>query len=295
MRIISSDEIDACLEDRAVLETLRRAFRSSTIVPDTTSLEIDRLDQLTGNLSVQPAWTDFAAQRDVSRGYIGCSLSLALPEQQGVASSLYVLFSGSTGQPIALLDGMRLDVWRSAGVHALAASYLSREDTSRLLVIGDDPRLPRLLMAYACVRDFTSILFAGTSEEIRKRIASLPALANVQLGVTTEIYAAQEGADMICIAGLERITPSPISIHLSAVTLMSWTRRRRYQLTSCKKHGCFPQTCLLLPQQSLNGPQIFLSWRRATKPGVAITAKGPFSYPAKGRVLPITRLQHTFF
>jgi 1-pyrroline-2-carboxylate reductase [NAD(P)H] len=206
MRIISSDEIDACLEDRAVLETLRRAFRSSTVVPDTISLEIDRLDQLSGNLSVQPAWTDFAAQGDVGRGYIGCSLSLALPEQQGLSSNLYILFSGSVGQPIALLDGMRLDVWRSAGIHALAASYLSREDTSRLLVIGDDPRLPRVLSAYACVRDFTSVLLAGTSEETRKRIAGLPALANVQLGVTTEIYAAQEGADMICIAGPESET-----------------------------------------------------------------------------------------
>ncbi|MCK7613445.1 ornithine cyclodeaminase [Roseibium sediminicola] len=203
MRIISSDEIDACLDDRSVLETLRRAYRSNTVAPETAPLPIDRLNQLSGALSLQPAWTDFATQGDVSRGYIGCALSLDLPEQSGQAASLYLLFSGATGQPIALMDGMRLTVWRTSALHALAASYLSREDTSRLLVIGDDPRLPRLVSAYADVRNLTSILLAGTSPETRKRIAGLPELKGVHVGVTDEIYAAQEGADMICIAGPE--------------------------------------------------------------------------------------------
>ncbi|MHA7775034.1 ornithine cyclodeaminase [Roseibium sp. M-1] len=203
MRIISSDEIDACLEDRAVLETLRRAYRSNTVAPASPALPISRLNGLSGSLSMQPAWTDFTSQGDVKRGYIGCSLTLALPEQPGLASNLYVLFSGSGGQPIALLDGMRLTTWRIAGLHALGAGYLSREDTSRLLIIGDDPRLPRLVSAYATVRNFTSILLAGVSPELQKRIAGLPALKGVNVGMTSEIYAAQEGADMICVAGPE--------------------------------------------------------------------------------------------
>lgn len=201
MRIISSDEIDACLDDRSALETLRRAYRSNTVAPETNTLQIDRLDQKTGALSLQPAWTDFAAQGDVSRGYIGCALGLDLPEQTGPASSLYLLFSGSVGQPIALLDGMRLAVWRMSAMHALAGSYLSREDTARLLVVGDDPRLPRLISAYADVRNLTSILLCGAAPETQKRIAGLTPLKGVHVGMTDEIHSAQEGADMICIAG----------------------------------------------------------------------------------------------
>lgn len=98
---------------------------------------------------------------------------------------------------------MRLTVWRTSALHALAASYLSREDTARLLVIGDDPRLPRLVSAYADVRNLTSILLAGTAPETQKRIAGLPGLKDVHVGVTSEIHAAQEGADLICIAGPE--------------------------------------------------------------------------------------------
>jgi len=201
MRIISSDEIDACLDDRSVLETLRRAYRSNTVAPQTSPLPIDRLNQFSGALSLQPAWTDFAAQNDVSRGYIGCALNLDLPERPDPAASLYLLFSGSSGEPLALLDGMRLTVWRTSALHALAASYLSREDTARLLVIGDDPRLPRLVSAYADVRNLTSILLAGAAPDTQKRIAGLPALKGVHVGMTHEIHAAQEGADMICIAG----------------------------------------------------------------------------------------------
>jgi 1-pyrroline-2-carboxylate reductase [NAD(P)H] len=201
MRIISSDEIDACLEDRAVLETLRRAYRSNTVVPRIDTLAIGRVVPLPGALTVQPAWTDFSAQGDVSRGYIGCAVALDLPEPPGRSSSLYLLFSGSGAQPLALIDGMRLTVWRTAALHALAAGYLSREDASRLLVVGDDPRLPRLVSAYAGVRKLTSILLAGCAEETRKRISGLPVLKGVHVGVTDEINAAQEGADMICVAG----------------------------------------------------------------------------------------------
>jgi|GEM_PF-2532607 len=204
MRIISSDEIDTCLEDRAVLETLRRAYRSNIVAPAPSDFGIDRPSERSGRFSFEPAWTDFAAQGSVTRGYIGCGLTLDLPEQPGLSSSLYLLFSGSGGQPIALLDGMRLHVWRSAGVHALAANYLSREDSTRLLVIGDDPRLPRLVSAYAAVRQLTSILLAGTARETRKRIEGLPALKNVHVGTTTEIRDALEGADMICIARPEK-------------------------------------------------------------------------------------------
>ena len=100
MRIISSDEIDACLEDRDVIETLRRAFRSNTIAPTIPVEDIERLGETAGRLNFQPAWTNFAEQRDVTRGYVGCSLSLDLPEQTTSSSSLSILFSGTGAHPL---------------------------------------------------------------------------------------------------------------------------------------------------------------------------------------------------
>lgn len=210
MRLISSDEIDVCLEDRAVLETLRRAYRSVLTAPVVPALAIERPGAHSGILALEPAWTDFVAQGDISRGYIGCGLTLDLPEHPGLTSSLYVLFSGKGGQPIALLDGTRLTAWRLAGIHALAAAYLSREDTARLLVIGENPYLPRLISAYATVRNLGSILLSGVAKETRKKIAGLPALSNVHVGETGDVAEAQEGADMICIAGPDA---APAAVH----------------------------------------------------------------------------------
>jgi ornithine cyclodeaminase len=203
MRIISSSNIDLCLSDRDAIEILRQGYRSFAQVSAPLTASIPRPDTQAGQFAVQPAWSDFAGQGHIDRGYVGCSLSLALPEQTGDPSGLYVLFSGSGGQPIALLDGVRLATWRDAGLHALAAAYLSREDAHRLLVIGSDPRLPRLISAYSAVRNITSILFAGTDKEIRRRIAGISELSHVSAGVTDDISSALEGADIVCLAGPE--------------------------------------------------------------------------------------------
>ncbi|GAA0780713.1 ornithine cyclodeaminase [Roseibium denhamense] len=201
MRIISSDEIDYCLEDRDVLETLRRAFRSSIQTPYVDALTIPRPKQSAGALEFHPAWTNFAGQGHSDRGYIGCNLKLSLPELTGPASNIYVLFSGSGGQPIALIDGMRLGVWRKAGIHGLAAAYLAREDARRMLVIGDDPRLPRIVSAYSSVRGLTSVLFCGTAPSVQKRISGNSGLSHLHFGTTADIPAAVEGADIVCVAG----------------------------------------------------------------------------------------------
>ncbi|MDN3721595.1 ornithine cyclodeaminase [Roseibium salinum] len=204
MRIISSDEIDACLQDRDVLETLRKAFRSNTVTLRLTDLEIGRPDQLSGLLSFQPAWTDFAAQRDVTRGYIGCAISLDLPGQPGPSSSLYLLFSGSAGQPIALLDGMRLNVWRSAG-GACPCRELSLARGHRPAP-GDRRRSPPAPARFCLYRRAQADVhiarrnLGGNAETDRR-----PAVAekNVHVGTTAAIHEAQEGADIICIAGPE--------------------------------------------------------------------------------------------
>ena len=205
MRIISGDEIDVCLEYRSVIETLRQAYRSAALAPHGPEFPIERPDRRNGAFSFHPAWTNFAAQGHTDRGYLGCRVGLTLPEDDDRAdlSSVYMLFSGTKGQPIALLDGMRLSAWRHCAVHALAASYLAREDTERLLVIGDHPHLQKLMSSYRAVRRLKTILFAGTDPATLRKIAALPDMSGVKIAATDEIADAASGADMIAIAGLD--------------------------------------------------------------------------------------------
>lgn len=208
MRIISSDEIDTCLTERDVLEAIRTSYRTAALAPDVPPLRIPRPHDLDAALSFQTAWADFEAQGHVDRGYIGCGLSLTSSAQAQFGSGLYVLFSGKSGQPLALLDGIRLSSWSRAGEHALAANYLSREDSTRLLVLGSDPKLPLLLSAYRSVRKLTSVLFSGTSQSLVKRIKGLPAFSGLSIGFTEDRSGALEGADIVCLAGPDSDQPS---------------------------------------------------------------------------------------
>ncbi|WP_228870112.1 hypothetical protein [Roseibium aggregatum] len=184
-------------------------------------MPIGRLNQQQGALTVQPAWTDFTQQGDVKRGYIGCSLALDLPEQTGLSSSLYLLFSGSGGQPIALLDGMRLTVWRTAGLHALGASYLSAKTRPACWSSATTRDCPGWCAAMRRAQpdvDPSGRRVAGNPKKDRR-------LARAQGGQCRHHerdLCAQEGADMICIAGPENETgthhASPTWILLRAVT-----------------------------------------------------------------------------
>lgn len=208
MRIISADEIDSALSYPELLETLLRAYRSHTVVPRPARFDIARPGSTSGVLHTAPAWTNFDAQDHADRGYIGCGLSLSLPngspdgEAGQSGSGLYALFSGSNGHPVALLDGTRMRAWRICALHAMAARYLSREDTGRLLVLGSDPLLPRLLAGYASVRTIRTVLLADGAELFLDALRSHAHLKQISFGTTDDLSGAVGGADMICVSSL---------------------------------------------------------------------------------------------
>ena len=50
--------------------------------------------------------------------------------------AVYTLFSATTGEPLAVMDGSELTARRTAAASALAADFLARQDASRLLLVG---------------------------------------------------------------------------------------------------------------------------------------------------------------
>ena len=101
---------------------------------------------------------------------------------------LYLLLDGKTGEPQALIDGQRLTQWRTACASALAASYLAREDASRLLVIGAGALSPFLVKAHSAVRPIKSVRIWNRTPANAEKVAAalraegLPAEAAGDLG-----------------------------------------------------------------------------------------------------------------
>src|SRR5262245_21133369 len=161
MFMISADAVDRALTFDGLVETLRKAFRDGAVQPVRHHHTIERPDGAPTTLLLMPAWTDFKAAGTSTGGHIGVKIVTVSPDNNEIAKpavmGLYLLFDGKTGEPQALIDGQRLTQWRTACASALAASYLARQDASRLVVIGAGALSPFLARAHSAVRPIQEI------------------------------------------------------------------------------------------------------------------------------------------
>ncbi|RTE55258.1 ornithine cyclodeaminase family protein [Arenibacter aquaticus] len=80
-----------------------------------------------------------------------------LPAIQGT----YIYLDALKGGILGLLEAKSLTVKRTAAASALASQYLSREDSSSLLMIGTGALAPNLIMAHASVRPLKTVYIWG--------------------------------------------------------------------------------------------------------------------------------------
>jgi ornithine cyclodeaminase len=157
----SADDIDRALTFPGLVETLRTAFREGAVQPVRHHHTVERAQGTDSTLLLMPAWTDFKAAGAGADGHIGVKIVTVSPDNNDIAKpavvGLYLLLDGVTGEPQALMDGPRLTQWRTACASALAASYLAREDATKLLVIGAGAQCKFLARAHAAVRPIKQI------------------------------------------------------------------------------------------------------------------------------------------
>jgi len=131
VRIVSADAIGRAVSYVGLADALAEAFRAEVVTPVRHHHTITRPGR-DATLLLMPAWTTTAG------GFLGCKLVTVFPDNAKLGSpslhGLYVLLSGETGEPLAMLDGRALTAWRTAAASALAARYLARADASHLLM-----------------------------------------------------------------------------------------------------------------------------------------------------------------
>jgi ornithine cyclodeaminase len=181
MLTFSADDVDRALTFPGLVETLRGAFRDGAVQPVRHHHGVERPDGAASTLLLMPAWTDFNAAGTSRDGHIGVKIVTVSPDNNAIGKpavmGLYLLLDGTTGEPQALIDGQRLTQWRTASASALAASYLARQDASRLLVIGAGALSPFLAQAHAAVRPLEKIrIWNRTPANAEKIVAGLVSL-----------------------------------------------------------------------------------------------------------------------
>lgn len=121
----------------------------------------------------------------------------SLPSVQAVV----VLFDGTDGRPLALLDGTELTYRKTAADSALGASLLARDDVETLLMIGAGGLAPHLVAAHRAVRpSIERVVVWNRSPDAAARLVA----AGVADLVADDLDRAIAEADVICTATMSR-------------------------------------------------------------------------------------------
>ncbi|EKE76935.1 bifunctional Delta(1)-pyrroline-2-carboxylate/Delta(1)-piperideine-2-carboxylate reductase [Oceanibaculum indicum] len=148
MRIIDADSAARALPYDALIEALRAMFREGCTVPLRHHHGVEVPGKAEATLLLMPAWTP--------GGYIGIKMVTVFPSngEKGLPAIMgqYLLLSGETGEVLAMIDGQTLTARRTAAASALAASYLAREDSEKMLMVGAGALAPQLIRAHLAVR-----------------------------------------------------------------------------------------------------------------------------------------------
>jgi ornithine cyclodeaminase len=138
-----------------------------------------------------PAWVPGQA--------IGIKLVTIFPENTGplpTIQAVYVLFDGTDGRPLALIDGTELTYRKTACDSALGSRYLSRPDARTLLMVGAGGLGEHLVGAHRAVRPSIERVLVWN----RGRARAEELAARVGATVVDDLDAAVAEADVISTA-----------------------------------------------------------------------------------------------
>lgn len=208
MQVIGPEAVDRALGWERLVPALREAFRTGAHQPARHHHPLEGAPGAGCILLLMPAWTDYAV---APVPYAGVKIVTIAPDNNAKVlpsvMGIYLLLDGATGKPLALIDGPRLTLWRTAGASALAASYLAREDAENLLLIGAGALAPFLARAHASVRPIKRIRVWNRTAANAEKLAATLRAEGFSAEATTEREASLGWADIVSAA---TISPEPL-------------------------------------------------------------------------------------
>jgi ornithine cyclodeaminase/alanine dehydrogenase-like protein (mu-crystallin family) len=200
LRIVTADDVNRLLAYDKLIDALADAFRTDITVPDKIAHFVKLPSGSEAKVLLMPAWTNTGER------FIGHKLVNVFPDnaKAGKPSVLgsYVLMSGDTGEPLALIDGAALTLWRTAAASALAARYLAREDAAHLLVIGAGALSPHLVRAHRAVRPISKVTIWNRTRSRAVATAFALSAGGIEPMLADDLEEAMRDADIVSCATL---------------------------------------------------------------------------------------------
>jgi ornithine cyclodeaminase/alanine dehydrogenase-like protein (mu-crystallin family) len=185
----------------SLIDALASAFASPPSAPERERYSVSNSGALPDALLVMPAWR--------TGELMGVKLVTVFPgnASHGLATinGLYVLFSAATGELLATIDAEELTARRTVAASALASRYLSRPESSMLLVVGTGRIASRMAAAHAAVRPITEILVWGRDTRKAQALAQeLNRTTGIGARPAENLHESVAAADIVSTATLSQ-------------------------------------------------------------------------------------------
>ncbi len=198
MQTLDATEVERRLDFPTLIDRLRDMFRAGCELPTRHHHPVQVPDAPEAILLLMPAW-------QVGK-HIGVKTVTVFPGNgaKGLPAvmGIYILLDGTTGQPLAQIDGRMLTLRRTAAASALAATYLARADASHHLMIGTGALAPHLIQAHAAIRPIRRISIWGRNAETARSLARSLQAKGFAADATEDLEAAACAADIVTTATL---------------------------------------------------------------------------------------------
>jgi ornithine cyclodeaminase len=201
VEVVGAEAIDQILRFPALIDAIDAALRADIVLPVRHHHTIGRPDGDATHL-IMPAWD--AGQN----GVLGVKIVNVFPGNAGRSlpsvMGTYVLMNGDTGAPLAVMDGTRLTLWRTAAASALAARYLSARKAHTHLMVGAGALAPFFIRAMRTVRPIERSLIWNRNPANAQSLQRTLAAEGLDVEVVTDLETAARVADIVSTATLSR-------------------------------------------------------------------------------------------
>ena len=196
MKIFDSDQVHQTLRFPGFIDELESCFSGDFTMPARHVMALAPGGPGHDAFAMLPAWNDEV---------IALKAFTYFPDNVAPDRTVYakiLLFDRRNGVPLAMVDGTSVTYFRTAGVAALAARLLAREDSEEMLLINTGRLAPYLVRAHASVRPLKRLRIWGRDRDKAARLAAqlAPDFPGLDISPVDGIERACATADIIVCA-----------------------------------------------------------------------------------------------
>jgi len=198
---IDANLVDSALDYKVLIDKLLVGFtRDDLNIPKRHHHNYPNPPGKESTLLMMPAW-------QVGQN-VGVKIVNVTPEngKLGMPSihGIYLYFDAKTGVPKAFMDSNMITKKRTAATSALASTFLSRKDSSSMLMVGTGALAPELIVAHCQTRDIKTVQVWGRDFSKAQKIADDLQINGVEIIPIKNLEAGVKESDIISTATLSK-------------------------------------------------------------------------------------------